>query len=98
MIILDTYKILFLRKLYPQNPANFFLYPSLKISYFFPFVLGRSAAYESIIRGDVIRRPNIPASFNVLISELKALALNVELMRDGVDSEKERRPRRRMRN
>ena len=61
-------------------------------------VLGRSAAYESIIRGDVIRRPNIPASFNVLISELKALALNVELMRDGVDSEKERRPRRRMRN
>ncbi|MDP3729577.1 MAG: DNA-directed RNA polymerase subunit beta [bacterium] len=59
-------------------------------------VLGRSAAYESIIRGEPIRRPNIPASFNVLVSELKALGLNVELLRDGMgsDEEHERRPRR----
>ncbi|MDD5547857.1 MAG: DNA-directed RNA polymerase subunit beta [Candidatus Pacebacteria bacterium] len=47
-------------------------------------VMGRSAAYESIIRGEKIKAPNIPASFNVLISELKALALNVELVRDGI--------------
>ena len=40
--------------------------------------LGRSAAYESIIRGEPIRNPNIPASFNVLINELKALGLNIE--------------------
>jgi DNA-directed RNA polymerase beta' subunit len=41
-------------------------------------VLGRSAAYESIIRGEPIREPNIPASFHVLVNELKALSLNVE--------------------
>ena len=44
-------------------------------------VLGRSAAYESIIRGEEIKSPNIPASFNVLVSELKALGLNVELIK-----------------
>jgi DNA-directed RNA polymerase beta' subunit len=41
-------------------------------------VMGRSAAYESIIRGEPIKEANIPASFNVLISELKALGLNVQ--------------------
>jgi DNA-directed RNA polymerase beta' subunit len=45
-------------------------------------VLGRSAAYESIIRGEPIKSPNIPASFNVLMNELKALSLNVEAMYD----------------
>ena len=40
-------------------------------------VLGRSAAFESIIRGQEIKKPNIPASFNVLVSELKSLGLNV---------------------
>jgi DNA-directed RNA polymerase subunit beta len=41
-------------------------------------VLGRSAAFESIIRGETIKKPNIPASFNLLTSELKSLSLNVE--------------------
>ncbi|MEK7608012.1 MAG: DNA-directed RNA polymerase subunit beta' [Patescibacteria group bacterium] len=41
-------------------------------------VLGRSAAYEAIIRGEEIKEPNIPASFNVLVSELKSLGLNIE--------------------
>ncbi len=45
-------------------------------------VLGRSAAYESIIRGESIKGPNIPASFNVLVNELKALSLNVESLYD----------------
>lgn len=40
-------------------------------------VLGRSAAFESIIRGEEIKKPNIPASFNVLVSELKSLGLSV---------------------
>ncbi len=40
-------------------------------------VLGRSAAFESIIRGQEIKKPNVPASFNVLVSELKSLGLNV---------------------
>ncbi len=42
-------------------------------------VRGRSKAYESIIKGEVIKTPNIPASFHVLVSELKGLGLNVEL-------------------
>ena len=46
-------------------------------------VMGRSAAYESIIRGEDIREPNIPASFNVLVAELKSLGLNVEMKRPG---------------
>ncbi len=41
--------------------------------------LGRSKAYESIIKGEMIRSPNIPASFNVLVNELKGLCLNVEM-------------------
>ena len=43
-------------------------------------VMGRSKAYESIIKGEVIKSPNIPASFHVLVSELKGLGLNVELV------------------
>ncbi|MDP3999084.1 MAG: DNA-directed RNA polymerase subunit beta [bacterium] len=51
-------------------------------------VLGRSAAYESIIRGEKIKKPNIPASFNVLVSELKSLGLNVDLVKEDEKSDK----------
>ena len=43
-------------------------------------VLGRSKAYESIIKGEAIKSPNIPASFHVLVNELKGLCLNVDLV------------------
>jgi DNA-directed RNA polymerase subunit beta len=43
-------------------------------------VTGRANAYDAIIRGKKIQAPNIPASFNVLVNELKALSLNVELV------------------
>lgn len=46
-------------------------------------VMGRSAAYESIIRQEKIKSPNTPAAFNVLVNELKALGLNVELLDDN---------------
>ncbi len=42
-------------------------------------VVGRTAAYDSIIRGEDIKSPNIPASFDVLINELKALGFAVNL-------------------
>ena len=42
-------------------------------------VMGRSKAYESIIKGEVIKSPNIPTAFNVLLNELKGLGLSVEL-------------------
>ncbi len=45
-------------------------------------VMGRSAAYESIIRGEPIKKPNIPASFNVMVKELQALGLNVTPMNE----------------
>ena len=43
-------------------------------------VVGRSKAYESIIRGEEIHKPSIPASFYVLIRELQSLGLNIELI------------------
>ena len=42
-------------------------------------VLGRTGVFDSIIRGENFRSPNIPASFHVLVNELKGLALNVLL-------------------
>jgi len=43
-------------------------------------VPGRSKAYEAIIKGERITRVNLPESFNVLVRELKGLALDVELL------------------
>ena len=42
-------------------------------------VMGRATAYESILKGEPIRNPNIPASFNLLVSELKALGMSIEV-------------------
>jgi DNA-directed RNA polymerase subunit beta len=42
-------------------------------------VLGRASAYDAIVRGEQFRAPNIPASFHVLLNELKGLALDIEL-------------------
>jgi len=46
-------------------------------------VPGRSKAYESIIKGEPIRKVNVPESFHVLVRELKGLGLDVELMKNG---------------
>ncbi len=43
-------------------------------------VLGRSRAYEAIIKGEEIQKPSIPASFYVLVRELQSLGLNVEVL------------------
>ncbi len=39
---------------------------------------GRAKAYEAIVKGDNLPEPNIPESFNVLIHELRGLALDVK--------------------
>jgi len=53
-------------------------------------VMGRSKAYESIIKGETIKSPNVPASFHVLVSELKGLGMNVELIgAKKIEEEKE---------
>ncbi len=41
-------------------------------------VVGRSKAYEAIVKGDNLPQPNLPESFNVLVHELKGLALDVK--------------------
>ena len=48
-------------------------------------VPGRSKAYESIIKGETIRKLNVPESFNVLVRELKGLCLDVELLDDELN-------------
>jgi DNA-directed RNA polymerase subunit beta len=43
-------------------------------------VIGRSKTYEAIVKGEPIRTPHAPAAFDVLVQELKGLALDVELV------------------
>jgi DNA-directed RNA polymerase subunit beta len=43
-------------------------------------IIGRAATYEAIIRGEKIKSPNIPAAFNVILKELQALGLRVDLL------------------
>jgi DNA-directed RNA polymerase subunit beta len=43
-------------------------------------VAGRTKVYESIVRGDDAFEAGIPESFNVLVKEMRALGLNVELV------------------
>ena len=43
-------------------------------------VMGRTRIYESIVKGENTLEPGLPESFNVLIKELQALGLDVELM------------------
>jgi len=40
-------------------------------------IVGRAKTYEAIVKGDNLPTPNIPESFNVLIHELRGLALDV---------------------
>ncbi len=43
-------------------------------------ISGRANAYDAIIRGKKIESENVPASFNVLLNELKSIGLDVELV------------------
>lgn len=43
-------------------------------------VVGRAKTYESIVKGEPIKKPNVPESFRVLVKELQSLCLNVELV------------------
>ncbi len=55
-------------------------------------VQGRAAAYESILKGEPIRNPNIPASFNLLVAELKSLGMSVEVKEKPRLEREEREP------
>ena len=45
-------------------------------------VVGRSKIYENIVRGDHGMDAGMPESFNVLVKEIRALGLNLELKQD----------------
>ncbi len=42
-------------------------------------IVGRSSAFDSIVKGEPVKQPNIPASFNVMLNELRGLAMDIEL-------------------
>ncbi len=42
-------------------------------------VMGRAKAYEAIVKGDTLPKPGIPEAMNVLLHELRGLALSVKL-------------------
>ena len=54
-------------------------------------VVGRAMAYESILKGEPIKNPNIPASFNLLVAELKSLGLAVEVKEKPREERKDER-------
>jgi DNA-directed RNA polymerase subunit beta len=45
-------------------------------------VLGRVKVYEAIVKGDNIPEPGVPESFKVLMKEMQALCINVEVLGD----------------
>lgn len=54
-------------------------------------VIGRSKAYESIIKDEEIKGPRIPESFHVLVKELQSLSMAVELEKaDGAELDAEK--------
>ena len=43
-------------------------------------ILGRVKVYEAIVKGENVPEPGIPESFKVLVKEMQALCLNVEVL------------------
>jgi DNA-directed RNA polymerase subunit beta len=48
-------------------------------------IVGRSAAFDAIVRGERISHPHTPAAFNVLVNQLRGLALDVDLRREHTE-------------
>jgi len=42
-------------------------------------VAGRTKVYETIVKGNNTFESGVPESFNVLVKEIRALGLNIEL-------------------
>ncbi len=49
-------------------------------------VAGRTKVYEAIVRGEDAFEAGVPESFNVLVKEMRALGLNVELTNSDVEA------------
>lgn len=53
-------------------------------------VEGRVKMYDSIVRGESLSEPGVPESFKVLVSELRALSLNVDLLKGSKEDNQEK--------
>jgi DNA-directed RNA polymerase subunit beta len=52
-------------------------------------ITGRTQAYRAIVKNEHIKRPSVPESFHVMIKELQALGLKMELL-EGYEVRHER--------
>jgi len=52
-------------------------------------VQGRSEAYSKIVRGEPLELGGIPESFNILVRELRSLALDVIPEEEDIEQEME---------
>lgn len=48
-------------------------------------IVGRSAAFDAIVRDEKISHPHTPAAFNVLVNQLRGLSLDIDLKKNEVD-------------
>ncbi|MBC8465040.1 MAG: DNA-directed RNA polymerase subunit beta [Parcubacteria group bacterium] len=52
-------------------------------------IAGRTATFDAIVKGEELKAPNTPASFNVLLSNLRGLGLDVTLEHINVTKKEE---------
>jgi len=50
-------------------------------------IVGRSAAFDAIVKGERIAHPHTPAAFNVLLKHLRGLSLDIELTSEKDNNE-----------
>ena len=48
-------------------------------------VIGRTKAYEAILKNEDILQPSVPESFKVLVKELQSLGLAIEVINENED-------------
>ncbi len=48
-------------------------------------IVGRTAAFDAIIKGKRIKQPNTPATFNVLVRHLRGLLLDTRLLKSNIN-------------
>jgi DNA-directed RNA polymerase subunit beta len=45
--------------------------------------IGRVKTYEAIVKGEELMEPGVPSAFKVLVKELQALGINVEVLNEN---------------
>ena len=53
-------------------------------------IIGRSAAFDAIVKGERIAHPHTPAAFNVLLKHLRGLSLDIELTKNDTETHVEK--------